>query len=108
MQIPYFVENRMIITAISCGGMHTAIVTDTGRLFTWGNNDEGALGRDGPVNEPGEVLLPEPVKLMAVGDSHTITCLKSESIYLWGTYRDGNGAMTGVTTTPRELKEIRR
>ena len=30
--------------AVSCGGNHTAILLNTGRILTFGNNDNGQLG----------------------------------------------------------------
>lgn len=35
------------ITKLAVGALHAAVVTDTGRLYTWGCNDEHALGRGG-------------------------------------------------------------
>ena len=37
---------RDLIVAISCGDEHTAVVTQTGRLFTFGSNEFGQLGKD--------------------------------------------------------------
>ena len=34
---------------IACGSLHCVACTDTGEVFTWGNNDEGHLG-DGTTN----------------------------------------------------------
>ena len=45
------------IVGVVCGGTHTIINTAAGRVFSWGSNDEGALGRDG--NE----TIPQLVKL---------------------------------------------
>ena len=30
---------------VSCGGMHTVALAADGKVWTWGVNDEGALGR---------------------------------------------------------------
>jgi hypothetical protein len=37
---------------VACGGMHTLAVTSTGHVFSWGVNDEGALGRAVPYPHP--------------------------------------------------------
>ena len=34
-----------LLLQVSCGGMHTAALDQEGRVWTWGVNDEGALGR---------------------------------------------------------------
>ena len=35
------------IYKIACGGLHTIILTTGGDVYTFGCNDEGALGRKG-------------------------------------------------------------
>jgi regulator of chromosome condensation len=35
------------ICKIVCGGMHTVALSTMGKVYTWGNNDDGALGRPG-------------------------------------------------------------
>ena len=44
------------VLKVACGGMHTLAVTAGGQLFSWGVNDEGALGR--AVRPPS--LTPSP------------------------------------------------
>ena len=36
---------KVRITSIACGGLHTVAISSQGRVFTWGCNDEQALGR---------------------------------------------------------------
>ena len=45
------------VRQVATGGMHTVAVMDNGSVFTWGVNDEGALGRqtEGPLWEKAEV-----------------------------------------------------
>jgi hypothetical protein len=33
---------------IACGGLHSVVLTTDGKAYTFGCNDEGALGRKGP------------------------------------------------------------
>ena len=33
------------VKAAACGGMHSAVLTQGGVVYTWGVNDEGPLGR---------------------------------------------------------------
>jgi len=37
----------MNILRIACGALHTVISTVEGQVYTFGCNDEGALGREG-------------------------------------------------------------
>lgn len=100
------------ILKIVCGGMHTVALSNQGKVYTWGCNDEGALGRPGQENTPIEVsnTLKIPITDITAGDSHTIAYNQSvNQIYLWGLYRvniifsinpSKQNAMTGRTYEP--------
>jgi len=78
------------IIKIVCGGMHTVALSNTGIVFTWGCNDEGALGRAGSENTPLQVdsALNIPVTGVSAGDSHTIAYnTKTNQVFYWGCYR---------------------
>ena len=40
------------VLRLACGGMHNAAITTDGQLFTWGCDDDSALGRKGDENFP--------------------------------------------------------
>ena len=71
------------------------------QVFTWGCNDEGALGRemdDGEEFNPGVVAKLEGVRVVQVsaGDSHTAALTDTGSIYCWGVFRvSGCGLLPG-------------
>ena len=54
--------------------MHTVALSNAGKVYTWGCNDEGALGREGAENTPIEVSksLDIPVDGITAGDCHSI------------------------------------
>ena len=62
------------------------------QVFTWGCNDEGALGR---VTEEGDEFNPKVVEKLegikvvqvAAGDSHTVALADNGIIYCWGVFR---------------------
>jgi regulator of chromosome condensation len=59
-------------------------------VYTWGCNDEGALGRSGPENTPLQVdkALNIPVTDISAGDSHTIGYnTQTNQVFYWGCYR---------------------
>ena len=64
---------------------------DLGEIYTFGCNDEGALGRDtseeGSDFEPGLVKLPGKATLISAGDSHTAALLEDGRCFIWGTFR---------------------
>ena len=64
---------RVSICKLVCGGMHTVAIVPSGAVFTWGCNDEGALGRIGTEDKPVYVSsLPIRFTDASAGDSHTV------------------------------------
>lgn len=86
------------IVQVECGGMHTVALTNSGKVYTWGCNDEGALGRV-TSSENGEEFTAGPVQdiesvnvvMVSAGDSHTMALSNQGTVYGWGTYRDASG-----------------
>ncbi|KAL3284777.1 hypothetical protein HHI36_018920 [Cryptolaemus montrouzieri] len=98
--------NDKEIVDICAGGMHTVCLTKDGKVFTFGCNDEGALGRKTDEEEnseyrPGQVELPGQVIQISAGDSHTVALLEDGKVFAWGTFRDTHGNM-GLTTSGNE------
>lgn len=62
-----------------------------GEVYTFGCNDEGALGREtseeGSEFTPGPVKLPGKVSMISAGDSHTAALLEDGRVFIWGTFR---------------------
>ena len=56
--VPASITEKVPVSLIMCGGVHSAILSSTGVAYTWGCNDDGALGRDGVDSLPGRVDLP--------------------------------------------------
>ncbi|XP_026150239.1 regulator of chromosome condensation [Mastacembelus armatus] len=85
------------IVQVVAGGMHTVCLSDTGHVYTFGCNDEGALGRDtaeeGSETVPGKVTLEEKVVQVSAGDSHTAALTQDGAVYIWGSFRDNNGVI---------------
>ncbi|PIK59312.1 putative regulator of chromosome condensation [Apostichopus japonicus] len=93
--VPFPEEASGNIVDIFAAGMHTICVTENGEVYTFGCNDEGALGRDtseeGSEFTPHKVELSEKVVQVSGGDSHTAALTDTGEVYAWGTFRDGNG-----------------
>lgn len=83
------------IRQVSSGGMHSAVLNNQGTVWTWGCNDEGALGTgkedDDDTWKAKQVKL-EDVVDVTTGDSHTAFLTKTSQVYLTGTMRDASGA----------------
>jgi regulator of chromosome condensation len=86
--LPASLRPPISIIKLLCGGMHTVALSSNGVPYSWGCNDDKALGRDGPE----EKVLPVPLKILvdgiAVGDSHSIFYSTIDSVaFMCGLYR---------------------
>ncbi|KAG8176599.1 hypothetical protein JTE90_026848 [Oedothorax gibbosus] len=78
-------HNKKVIS-IAVGSLHCVVCTDTGEVYTWGDNDEGQLG-DGSTNaiqRPRLVsaLTGKKINKVACGSAHTVawsTCKTSQT-----------------------------
>ena len=87
--------------------MHTLALTTEGTVYSFGCNDEGALGR--AIEEDEEGFTPGPVKItgadgkdskivqVSTGDSHSAALDETGKVYYWGTFRDSSGSF-GLTS----------
>lgn len=95
------------VVEVAAGGMHSACLTEDGTVYTFGCNDEFALGRDddGDIEE---VELPEKIIEITAGDSHTAALSETGVVYAWGTFRDGSGVLgleqKKIAKTPMKFK----
>ncbi|GMH39756.1 hypothetical protein BSKO_07654 [Bryopsis sp. KO-2023] len=101
---------------VACGGMHAVALLASGKVFSWGVNDEGGLGRN-TENEhwekaekaikelspeqldsytPALVAFPEEgVKITSIvaGDSSCFALDSDGRVWGWGTFRNINGVL---------------
>lgn len=85
------------VVDISAGGMHSLYLTKNGEVWSFGCNDEGALGRDtskeGSEYESAKVDLPTECVKITAGDSHSAFLLKDRRVFACGSFRDSHGTM---------------
>lgn len=106
-KFPTVLKTLQDVVAVSSGALHNAAITSAGLVYTWGCNDDAALGREGDEWLPHPVELEKAVKVCC-GSSHTLALTSEGNVYAWGTYRNAQGVM-GVIGNPlwgtRKLKE---
>ncbi|XP_037933707.1 regulator of chromosome condensation-like [Teleopsis dalmanni] len=97
---PAMLEKVPNVVDICAGGMHNLILTADGAVYSFGCNDEGALGRptadEDDAFEPDLVKLPTKALMISAGDSHSACLLDDGRVFAWGSFRDSHGSM-GLT-----------
>ncbi|XP_022791463.1 uncharacterized protein LOC111330786 [Stylophora pistillata] len=82
---------------LSCGQQHTAVVSSSGDVYTWGRSQKGRLGHGDLIEEEGksvpfrvEILHMHRINVLSVacGMEHTLA-LCSDGVYSWGSSEYG-------------------
>lgn len=105
---PFF-EGKQIVS-VAAGGLHTLALSADGHVFSWGCNDERALGHPAAEFTVSRVLGldHEFIVQIACGDSISAALSAEGRIYTWGTFRDSKGII-GVRDPKRlRLEEPKR
>ncbi|KAJ3120336.1 Regulator of chromosome condensation [Nowakowskiella sp. JEL0407] len=110
-KIPFFASIQIV--QVFAGGMHSIALSNTGKLYSWGCNDQFALGRTGAENLPMEISALDDVVIVEVacGDSISVALTEHGKIYAWGTFRGNNGTFgfrpnINVQKTPYLIPEL--
>jgi RCC1 and BTB domain-containing protein len=85
---------------VSCGGFHTAVVTEDGHLYTFGGGEHGQLGHNDRVNKLKptivEALEGVFVSQITCGWSHSVALTSNGKVYTWG---NGDHGKLGHSST---------
>ena len=108
---PGLVEHVTDTVDVVAGGMHSAVLDINGKVWTFGCNDEGSLGRVVAEEEecfvPGLVNLEDKVVMLSAGDSHTAALTEDGKVWAWGTFRDSSGPIGLVENGKLEKTPVR-
>lgn len=113
---------------VAGGGMHTLVIDSDGRIWSWGINDNAALGRqtegiDGveqeeletrpkpvlnlsPTSEPDSNRAPFKAARVSAGDSVSVAISEQGEAVAWGSFRSNDGLLGfdgNVGTSPKQL-----
>ena len=89
-KILFSLRDKKVIL-IACGGLHNVVVTNGGLVYSWGCNDDGALGRGGDENFPSLVEGVNEVVEVTCGDSHSLALTSQGNVFGWGAYKSKEG-----------------
>ena len=86
-KIAYF--DDLNIVQVACGGLHNLALSQSGKVYSWGCNDQKALGREGAEMSPGPVegLKNAFIVKVAAGDSVSVALTDKGRVFAWGTFR---------------------
>eukprot|EP00339_Tiarina_fusa_P026374 CAMPEP_0117080634 /NCGR_PEP_ID=MMETSP0472-20121206/56880_1 /TAXON_ID=693140 ORGANISM="Tiarina fusus, Strain LIS" /NCGR_SAMPLE_ID=MMETSP0472 /ASSEMBLY_ACC=CAM_ASM_000603 /LENGTH=577 /DNA_ID=CAMNT_0004808331 /DNA_START=392 /DNA_END=2125 /DNA_ORIENTATION=+ len=101
---------------VSCGGFHTAVVTEDGHLYTFGGGEHGQLGHNDRVNKVKPTLVQALegvfVSQITCGWSHSVALTSKGRVYTWGNgdhgkLGHGSGRKVSVPNVVDKLKDYR-
>lgn len=102
------------IRQVTCGSYHTAAVTVSGDLYTWGGGMYGKLGHGNDTGHSTPCLVDTlkglHVRQVACGSRHTVVLLENKDVYTWGDKENGvsgHGTTDGHQYLPCAVKELR-
>lgn len=105
------VRDGIISAGAADSSVQSPAVHVTNAVWSWGCNDDQALGRtgdewlpapvDGPLGQGSSDELPGGIVQIACGASHSIALSATGDVYLCGTYRDTNGILGVISASAR-------
>jgi alpha-tubulin suppressor-like RCC1 family protein len=77
---------RRRFVGVAAGASHSLALSSLGKLYAWGSNHHGQLGRRTPgyTSAPLPVPLPEPVEAIDAGMHFSVALGVSGTVYTWG------------------------
>jgi alpha-tubulin suppressor-like RCC1 family protein len=103
-----YLNNEFVID-ISCGAIHSLVLTNCGEVYAWGYNENGQIGNGCNRNQ----LIPIKVKffnnervvMISCGRSHSMALTECGHVYSWG-YNDCGQLGIGNTENSNEPKFV--
>jgi len=97
-----FIYTKEYASRVFCGPNYTAMISEGGKLYTWGNGSFGNLGHDNNDNlqVPTMVnfLRDKFINMASCGAKHMLALSSESLVYSWGTGENGRlglGDMVG-------------
>jgi len=104
-------ENIGVIRRIICGGYHAVLLTESGKVYTFGDNSNNQLGTDEKILacDPTEPIIIKNlsdlnITNVIVGASHNFAITSDGAIFAWGNNDIGQLGLKGVIKTPTPFK----
>ncbi|XP_070786972.1 retinitis pigmentosa GTPase regulator b [Enoplosus armatus] len=97
-----FFDSRGPIKMLAAGSNTSAALTESGKLFMWGDNTEGqiGLGKESHASSPQEVSVGRPISWVSSGYYHSALVTVDGALYTFGE-RDSGKLGLGTDQLPR-------
>jgi len=102
------------VLMIAAGKHHTAMATDTGSVWTWGQGKFGTLGaprrcedKRVPQSVPAALLGAERAVMVACGHSHTAALTEAGVLFTWGLNTNGQLGLNLTSVFPTFVPPMR-
>ena len=96
---------------VECGGAYSAVLLDSGQLFTWGNNSSGQLGNGENANtatpRPLASMARRHIQQIACGSAHMMALTTARDLFTWGSNQFGqlgHGKRAPLSLEPRQVR----
>ncbi|KAJ0413703.1 regulator of chromosome condensation 1/beta-lactamase-inhibitor protein II [Aspergillus carlsbadensis] len=117
--LPVLINGLDNVAKLVAGAQHMLALTSEGRIFSWGCNEQGQLGRQrshyiSPHDlEPAPCAVPAKVVEIGSGHYHSFAIHKSGDIYAWGLNDHGQTTMAQRARVehevfPKKLQMLKR
>lgn len=89
--IPLEVFHQEGLDSIYAGWTHSAVLTTTGEIFSWGRDTYGQLGGEREVSfKPEKIQNLNNVKQLSVGSEHNLAVTTDNKLFTWGWNEHGS------------------
>lgn len=85
-----FFKNKKIIK-IAVGKLHTLVLCENNELYSWGVNDDHALGREGNENTPSLIQITQNIVDICCGVSYSAILTDRGHVFACGTFKSTSG-----------------
>jgi len=89
LEHPFFKDKRVLKVAV--GKLHALVLCEGNILYTWGINDDCALGRDGDESLPGQVPVTQQIVDICGGVSYSAYLTDRGQVFACGTFKSTSG-----------------
>jgi len=100
-------RNEVLFTE---GGNCSAVVTESGNLYIWGDNSSGQIGDGTTENKNIPVKVSEQVKSVSLGGHHSAAITESKDLYVWGANWNGqigNGSTENKNSPIKIMEHVK-